>query len=80
MRVYRIVGLDNRTLTYDEFFGLWLNVEGAIQSGNFHSAVAGSVASGRSKMPREWIEAAVQGTSGVQEWRNWDTMRLLSGG
>lgn len=79
MKVYRWTGIDNRTLTYDQFFQLWLNVDDTAAADNFNQAVAGSVAIGNHKLPRQWIAAAVDGESDVSEWRNWDTMRLLNG-
>lgn len=77
MKVYRWTGIDNRTLSYDDFFCLWLNVEDATGSDNFHNAVSTSVALGKGRIPKAWIESAVQGTSGVHQWKNWDNLRLM---
>lgn len=78
MRVYAIVGVDRRTLTYEEFLSLWLNVDAHWRRFNFNSAVAAAVANGSGRMVREWITAAVDGEAKQQEWRNWDAFRFLS--
>jgi hypothetical protein len=79
MRVYRWTGIDNRTLSFEDFFALWLSVESATGADNFNAAVATAVGHGRGRLPKSWIEAAVQGTSEVHQWKNWDNLRLLNG-
>jgi len=76
MAVYRLVGLD-RSLSYDDFFCLWLNTDSANHTTDFHNAVSTAVGCGQSKMPAHWITAAVKGTSGIHQWKNWDWERTM---
>lgn len=77
MKVYSRTGLDNRTLTYDDFVCLALNVEDDTASENFNNAVSVAIGMGKGRIPRAWIDAAVEGQSGAAEWKNWDVFRLM---
>ncbi len=46
-------------LSYEQFFGLWLNIDSHISALCFHFSRAVSVGSGKESLPNEWIAAAV---------------------
>jgi hypothetical protein len=56
---------------------LWLNVDDAAGADNFHRTASTAIALGKGRMPSDWIKAAINGLSGVHEWKNWDNLRLL---